>query len=143
MNLVPESTQSEQRWNALRLRQPEADGQFCYAVRTTGVYCRPSCRSRLPRRENVRFFEDSRAAERAGFRPCKRCHPDGLAPARRLAERVARACRSIQQAVETPTLATLAAEAGLSRFHFQRLFKRATGLTPKAWAVAWRAQRLR
>ena len=136
-------TTNDDRWNAIRQRQARADGSFYYAVRTTGVYCRPSCGARTPRRENVRFFEDTAAAERAGFRPCKRCKPDATAPAERQAALVAQACRTIEQAEELPRLAQLAEAAGLSRFHFHRLFKRVTGLAPKAYAAAVRAQRVR
>jgi AraC family transcriptional regulator, regulatory protein of adaptative response / methylated-DNA-[protein]-cysteine methyltransferase len=133
----------EQRWDAVRLRQPLADGVFYYAVRTTGVYCRPSCAARLPRRENVRFFALPSAAESAGFRACKRCRPNATAPGEVQAALVAQACRSIEQAEQAPKLATLAAQAGLSRFYFQRLFKRLVGLTPNAYAAALRAQRVR
>jgi len=133
----------DQRWDAVRQRQALANGAFFYGVRTTGVYCRPTCAARTPRRENVRFFSEPAAAERAGFRACKRCRPDALAPSQLQAERIARACRSIEQAEELPSLAQLASAAGLSRFHFHRLFKRVTGLTPKAYAAALRARRMR
>ena len=131
-----------QRWAAVQQRDRRADGRFCYAVTTTGVYCRPSCAARRPRRENVRFYESCAAAERAGFRPCRRCRPqatqdDGHAAA------IAVACRTIEEAEETPRLDALAAEAGLSRFHFHRLFKGATGLTPRQYADARRAERVR
>ena len=131
------------RWNAVQQRSPGADGEFFYAVRTTGVYCRPSCAARTPRRENVRFFSEPSAAERAGFRACKRCHPNSTAPSQRQAELIATACRRIAEAEQMPNLAELAQGAGLSRFHFHRLFKRVTGLTPKAYAAGLRAQRVR
>src|SRR5204863_135155 len=101
---------------------------------------RPSCAARLARRENVRFHATCADAERAGFRPCKRCRPDspGLVEAR--AEAVARACRLIETAEEVPSLDALADAAGLSRFHFHRVFKTTTGLTPKAYAAAHRAR---
>ena len=131
------------RWAAVVRRDRRADGVFYYSVRTTGVYCRPSCAARLARRENVRFHATCADAERAGFRPCKRCRPDspGLVEAR--AEAVARACRLIETAEEVPSLDALADAAGLSRFHFHRVFKTTTGLTPKAYAAAHRARRVR
>jgi AraC family transcriptional regulator, regulatory protein of adaptative response / methylated-DNA-[protein]-cysteine methyltransferase len=131
-----------QRWAALEQRDRRADGQFYYAVTSTGVYCRPSCAARRPRRENVRFYETCAAAERAGFRPCRRCRPQATADAGH-AMAIAKACRTIEQAEETPRLDALAAEAGLSRFHFHRLFKGATGLTPRQYAAARRAERVR
>lgn len=131
------------RWEALKRRDPGAEGHFLYAVLTTGVYCRPTCAARLPRRENVRFFDSRAAAERSGYRPCKRCRPDAQAPAAQQAEMIAKACRAIERAETTPSLATLAANAGMSRFHFHRLFKEATGVTPKAYAAAHRAERMR
>jgi AraC family transcriptional regulator, regulatory protein of adaptative response / methylated-DNA-[protein]-cysteine methyltransferase len=133
----------EMRWEAVQRRDPRAEGHFFYAVLTTGVYCRPTCAARLPRRENVRFYQRRAEAERAGYRPCKRCRPDGEAPAAQQAEMIAKACRAIETAETVPSLATLAAEAGISRFHFHRLFKEATGVTPKAYAAAHRAERMR
>jgi len=132
-----------QRWAAIVRRESAADGVFYYAVRTTGVYCRPSCAARRALRNNVRFFDSATAAERAGFRACKRCHPDGAGLAQRHAALVARACRRIDLAETMPDLATLASEAGLSRFHFHRVFKRHTGMTPKAYVTAQRARRVR
>jgi AraC family transcriptional regulator of adaptative response/methylated-DNA-[protein]-cysteine methyltransferase len=136
-------TSDEGRWQAVQLRSRSADGSFYYAVRTTGVYCRPSCAARTPRRENVRFFLETAAAERAGFRACKRCRPDAAAPAERQAALIAQACRTIERSEQAPSLAQLARAAGLSRFHFHRLFKRITGLAPRAYAAALRAQRVR
>src|SRR5256885_6004849 len=95
-------------WKALKRRDRAADGTFVYSVRTTGVYCRPSCAARLPRRENVRFHASCAEAERAGFRPCKRCRPNEAALADRQATAVAKACRMIEQADELPSLAMLA-----------------------------------
>ena len=134
---------SDQRWNAVRQRQARPDDAFFYAVSTTGVYCRPTCGARTPLRKNVRFFDDTAAAERAGFRACKRCKPNEAAPSARQAELIAKACRTIEQAETMPQLAELASAAGLSRFHFHRLFKRITGLAPKAYANAVRAKRVR
>lgn len=133
----------EARWHAVAARDPAADGAFFYAVQTTGVYCRPSCAARRPKRSNVAFYDSRAAAERDGFRPCRRCRPDEMAAATRQAALIAAACRAIESAESAPRLAALAAAAGLSRFHFHRLFKAATGITPKAYAAARRAERLR
>ena len=130
------------RWSAVRERDSDADDVFYYAVRTTGVYCRPSCAARPAKRENVSFYETTAAAERAGFRPCKRCKPDEASLRQRQAELIAQACKAIETEIEPPDLDTLATAAGLSRFHFHRLFKRTTGLTPKAYANARRTQRV-
>ena len=132
-----------QRWAAVVRRAGSADGAFCYAVRTTGVYCRPSCGARRALRKNVRFFDDAAAAERAGFRACKRCRPNGAGVAQQHALLVARACRLIDSAATMPDLASLAQTAGLSRFHFHRVFKRQLGMTPKAYISAQRAVRAR
>lgn len=126
------------RWQAVLDRDPAAG--FVYAVVTTGVYCRPDCPSRRAKRENVRFFDTNGEAEAAGFRACLRCRP---AEPDRTAELVAKACRTIETAEETPTLATLAEEAGLSPFHFHRVFKARTGLTPRGYARALRDRRVR
>ncbi len=132
-----------ERWEAVAHRDTAADGCFVYSVATTGVYCRPSCPSRPARRENVAFHIDPDAAERAGFRPCKRCRPDEIGLAERHARLVAEACRQIDEAETAPSLDDLASGAGLSPFHFHRLFKRLTGVTPKAYAAARRAERAR
>jgi AraC family transcriptional regulator of adaptative response/methylated-DNA-[protein]-cysteine methyltransferase len=131
------------RWDAVKRRDRAADGQFYYSVLTTGVYCRPSCAARLPRRENVGFHASPAAAEKAGFRACKRCRPNEPALAERQAAAVAQACRMIERADEMPSLAALAKRARMSRFHFHRVFKSVTGLTPKAYADAQRGQRVR
>lgn len=133
----------EARWAAVVARDPRADGQFYYSVRTTGVYCRPSCAARVARRENVRFHDSRAAAERAGFRPCKRCKPDQPPLSELKAARIAAACRLIERAEEPPSLAALAAAAGLSPAHFHRLFKATLGVTPKAFAAAHRGERVR
>jgi AraC family transcriptional regulator of adaptative response/methylated-DNA-[protein]-cysteine methyltransferase len=132
----------EARWAAVQRRDRTADGQFLYSVRTTGVYCRPSCAARPARRENVAFHRDPAAAEAAGFRACKRCRPDGVAPAQARADAVARACRLIEAAETLPGLDALAAAAGMSRFHFHRSFKAVTGVTPRAYAAALRSERV-
>ena len=130
-------------WTAVVGRDPAADGRFWYSVKTTGVYCRPACAARLPRRENVAFHASRAEAEAAGFRPCKRCKPDQAALAEQQAARIAEACRLIETAEEPPALDALASAAGLSRHHFHRLFKAATGVTPRAYAAAHRADRVR
>lgn len=133
----------EERWAAVGRRDRQADGLFYYAVQTTGVYCRPSCPARLARRENVQFYTTGAAAEQAGFRPCKRCRPHEAARAAQHAVAVEKACRLIEQTETSPCLAALADAAGMSRYHFHRVFKAITGVTPKAYAAAHRAQRVR
>ena len=130
-------------WNRVLRRDAAADGLFWYSVATTGVYCRPSCPSRQARRENVAFHATPQAARRAGFRPCRRCDPDAPRAQARHARLVADACRTIEQAEAPPPLGHLAALAGMSPSHFHRLFRAATGLTPKAYAEARRAVRVR
>lgn len=130
------------RWAALAARDASADGRFVYAVRTTGVYCRPSCGARAARPENVSFHATGAEAEAAGFRPCRRCRPDAPALAERRAEMVAQACRRIEAAETAPSLETLARAAGMSPFHFHRVFRAVTGVTPAAYAAADRAARL-
>jgi AraC family transcriptional regulator, regulatory protein of adaptative response / methylated-DNA-[protein]-cysteine methyltransferase len=137
------ATVSDPRWGAVATRDPRADGQFFYSVKTTGVYCRPSCAARGARPENVDFHVSAEAAERAGFRPCKRCRPDQLSLAGQHAATVADVCRIIENAEHAPTLAELAAHAGLSAFHLHRVFKAITGLTPKQYAVAHRTRRVK
>jgi AraC family transcriptional regulator, regulatory protein of adaptative response / methylated-DNA-[protein]-cysteine methyltransferase len=131
------------RWAAVIRRDRSADGVFYYSVLTTGVYCRPSCSSRLARRENVDFHASCKDAEKAGFRPCKRCRPNEPPLAERRAAAVAKACRMIAEAEEMPNLDALAQASGMSRFHFHHVFKMVTGVTPKAYAAVLRAQRLR
>lgn len=133
---------SDPRWQQVLARDAKADGQFFYAVKTTGIYCRPSCGARQPRSENISFHSTAAAAEAAGFRPCKRCRPN-QAVTNEYAAKVAAACRTIEGAETLPSLAQLAAQAGWSQFHFHRIFKAITGLTPRAYAHACRAQKLR
>jgi AraC family transcriptional regulator of adaptative response/methylated-DNA-[protein]-cysteine methyltransferase len=113
----PAFASEEDRWSAIVRRDPAADLIFYYSVRTTGVYCRPSCAARRPRRENVAFHSTPAAAERAGFRPCRRCRPNEASLAERRSAAVVRACRLIEEAHEMPSLDALAAAAGMSRFH--------------------------
>lgn len=140
---VADRAEQDPRWQAVLLRDPSCDGQFVYSVKTTGVYCRPSCAARLAKPENVRFHDSCADAERAGFRPCKRCKPDQLPAAERHAATVARVCRMIEQAEDIPSLDQMAAAAGLSPSHFHRLFRSATGVTPRAYAVAHRTAKVR
>lgn len=142
-SLTPHDDPDDARWDAVQRRDPAADGSFYYSVRTTGVYCRPSCPSRLARRANVAFHASAQQAEAAGFRACLRCAPHLPPLAQRQAEGIARACALIDTAPEEPGLQALAQAAGMSRFHFHRVFKAHTGITPKAYAAARRAARLR
>jgi AraC family transcriptional regulator, regulatory protein of adaptative response / methylated-DNA-[protein]-cysteine methyltransferase len=123
----------EQRYQAFVARDRSQRDAFVIGVVTTGVYCRAGCPARAPRRENVRFFETAGAARAAGLRACKRCRPDEAAP--RAAVIAAQACRTIEQAETAPALEALARQAGLSPFHFHRLFKAETGITPSAYAA--------
>ena len=138
-----EATMADPRWAAVIARDPAADGAFLYSVRTTGVYCRPSCAARQARPEHVAFHLTAADAERAGFRPCLRCRPDLPPRVEQHAATVARLCRFIENAEQAPSLEALAAEAGLSVYHLHRVFKAATGLTPKAYAAAHRVRRVR
>lgn len=138
----PYATDGE-KWIAVFNRMQTADGAFFYAVQTTGIYCRPSCSARRPKRENVQFYTTAFAAEKAGFRPCRRCRPDDLSHLQMHAKAVAKACKIISTAEETPNLRELANAVHMSSFHFHRVFKAMTGLTPKAYAVAYRSQKLR
>ncbi len=131
------------RWQALVERDRNADDEFWYSVRTTGVYCRPSCAARLAKRENVCFHDSCEQAEQAGFRPCKRCRPKDAPLATRQNDLVARACRLIAESETNPTLTQLSDSVGLSRHHFHRMFKTATGVTPKGYANAHRTGRVR
>jgi AraC family transcriptional regulator of adaptative response/methylated-DNA-[protein]-cysteine methyltransferase len=133
----------EERWQAVIDRNRGADGAFFFSVRTTGVYCRPSCGARLPRHENVAFHATAADAEAAGFRACLRCKPNLDRSEDAQAKAVARACRAIEEAEEPPTLEALAKLVGQSPYHFHRVFKSATGLTPKAYADAHRGKRVR
>jgi AraC family transcriptional regulator, regulatory protein of adaptative response / methylated-DNA-[protein]-cysteine methyltransferase len=145
MNAIPEPAArepafetDETRWQAVQGRDAAADGRFVYAVATTGVYCRPTCSSRPARRENVSFYRAPADAEAAGFRACKRCRPRGRPPSQMRIEAIARACRLIEEAEEPPSLEDLARAAGISRFHFHRVFKEIVGITPRAYAAARR-----
>lgn len=141
-NLMETHFSTEQtRWEAIRQRDAAAEGHFFYGVKTTGVYCRPTCSSRLPNLENVRFFTTGNEAETAGFRPCKRCQPQADGPDNHT-ELIQQACEQIAAATTPPSLDELAAAAGLSPSYFHRLFKTKTGVTPKQYALAHRHNQL-
>ncbi|MBL8994318.1 MAG: helix-turn-helix domain-containing protein, partial [Spirochaetia bacterium] len=127
------------RWLALKTRDPRADGRFVYAVKTTGIFCRPTCPSKPALRRNVRFFENAETATENGFRACRRCRPDGVSAATHHAEVIERACRILENPKATHSLKELAPSVGMSVFHFHRLFKKTTGLTPKQYSNAKRA----
>jgi AraC family transcriptional regulator of adaptative response/methylated-DNA-[protein]-cysteine methyltransferase len=133
------SPEPDAAWRAVLARDRRADGRFVTGVLTTGIYCRPSCAARHPKRENVRFFASGAEAAAAGLRACLRCRPDEVT---REAAALAKALRLLEGAESPPSLDVLAAAAGYSPFHFHRLFKRATGVTPAAYARAKRARSL-
>jgi AraC family transcriptional regulator of adaptative response/methylated-DNA-[protein]-cysteine methyltransferase len=143
MNTMPALEQTEYlndnaRWRAVLDRDRSADGMFVYAVHSTGVYCRPSCPSRRPRRERVTFFDAAPDARRAGFRACKRCTPDTIAAVDPWIEKVRRATVYLSNVEGHPSLARLAARLGGSPYHLQRNFKRIVGVTPREYADACR-----
>lgn len=131
------------RWKAVVDRDPDADNKFVYSVKTTGVYCRPTCKARLALRENVAFHRTPDDAEREGFRACKRCRPRESSAHGEQAALVTKACQLIVGAEEPLSLNELADQVGMSPHHFHRVFKAFTGLTPKAYATANRADRMR
>lgn len=131
------------RWARIRARDKTADGSLWYSVATTGVYCRPSCPSRIANPKNVALHDTLQSARATGFRPCKRCNPDGPSLECEHAALVAKVCRLIEESEDEPSLETLAAAAGRSPGYFHRLFKAATGLTPKDYAAADRAKNFR
>ena len=141
--MLATATVSDPRWAAVVARDPKADGKFFYSVKTTGVYCRPSCAARTARPENVAFHLTAADAKQAGFRPCKRCKPDQPPLAEQHAAQVAELCRLIENAEQVMSLEELANQAGLSAYHLHRVFKAVTGLTPRAYAAAHRAKRVR
>lgn len=134
---------NDDRWRAVEARDPDADGAFYYAVKTTGVYCRPSCPSRRPKQINVQYFAAIAEARAAGYRACKRCSPDHNTQTNPHHDRIMDACRTIENAETAPRLRSLAEHAGLSQFHFQRVFKDIVGLTPKQYEKAHRAKSVR
>jgi AraC family transcriptional regulator, regulatory protein of adaptative response / methylated-DNA-[protein]-cysteine methyltransferase len=138
----PLPSQQDARWVAVQQRDATQDGHFIYAVRTTGVYCRPSCAARPARRENVSFFDNPSLAMQAGFRACKRCRPDDPAADSQRRALVVAACQALERSEAGIGLEELATAAGLSAHHFHRVFKGITGLTPKAYFQAVRARRV-
>lgn len=136
---VPGSqTSDDNSWRAIVARDREADGRFVYAVRSTGIFCRPSCPSRKPGRDRVEFFDTPADAEKAGFRACRRCRPSDLSPADPWTEKIRRACVYLSNVEGHPSLATLANRLGGSPYHLQRNFKRIVGVTPREYAEACR-----
>jgi AraC family transcriptional regulator, regulatory protein of adaptative response / methylated-DNA-[protein]-cysteine methyltransferase len=142
LNCVDEGIQ-DPRWRSVINRDVTAEGKFFYSVKTTGVFCRPSCAARRPNPKNVGFYSTAEEARKAGFRPCQRCRPDQPPLEVQHASLVATACHSIDSSESCPSLSDLATNAGLSLSHFHRMFKTATGLTPKQYAAASRARRVR
>lgn len=140
---LAKATTNDPRWAFIVARDSSADDSFFYSVKTTGVYCRPSCSARIARPENVQYHLTCEEAERAGFRPCKRCKPNQPTVAEENAKKVAEACRFIERSEETPPLEQLAAHVGLSVYHFHRTFKAITGVTPNEYAAARRSNRVR
>ncbi len=138
---TPLSLEPDPRWEAVAKRDKTAQGQFVVAVLTTGIYCRPGCPSRVPRPENVQFFATKEEAERAGFRPCKRCRPDGASVEERLTSAVTRASALIEAADGAPDFDAIARTVGLSRYHFHRAFKQIAGVTPGAYFKSLRERR--
>ena len=136
-------TINDPRWLQVLAKDASADGTFYYSVSTTGVYCKPSCASRPAMPEHVAFHTSFKSAERAGFRACKRCKPTQPSLLETHTKIVTEICRMIEAAEQNINLATLAATAGLSMYHFHRIFKAVTGLTPKAYWAAHRAQKIR
>ncbi|MBD2158601.1 bifunctional DNA-binding transcriptional regulator/O6-methylguanine-DNA methyltransferase Ada [Leptolyngbya sp. FACHB-16] len=142
MTIANFSTDAE-RWDALVNRNTQAEGTFFYGVKTTGVFCRPTCSSRLPKRDNVVFFEQACEAEQAGFRPCKRCQPKGASPRQEQVAAIAQLCHHIRTSDSPLSLKEMAAEMSLSPYHFHRLFREIVGVTPKQYTQGHRAQRVR
>ncbi len=138
------ATEGDSRWASVTSRDSNADGRFYYSVKTTGIYCRPSCAARKALPENVSFHITPKDAEKAGFRPCKRCKPNNQPS---LVEQytaiVTKACRLIEESETTPSLTRLANHVGISMFHFHRIFKTVTGLTPREYALAHVGERIR
>jgi AraC family transcriptional regulator of adaptative response/methylated-DNA-[protein]-cysteine methyltransferase len=137
------AAEADPRWARVLARDRSADGEFWYSVATTGVYCRPSCPSRAANPRNVGLHNSLTEAKATGFRPCKRCNPDGPSAHIENAAIAARACRLIEKSEEVPSLKRLAQGANLSTSYFHRVFKSVTGLTPKDYAEAHQASRVR
>jgi AraC family transcriptional regulator of adaptative response/methylated-DNA-[protein]-cysteine methyltransferase len=142
-NPVLPSVENDPRWARIVARDKTADGHVWYSVSTTGVYCRPSCPSRIAKPGNVRLHDSLASAKATGLRPCKRCNPDGASLEAENAALIAKACRIIEESEEEPSLEELAAAIGRSPSYFHRIFKAATGLTPKDYAAGHRAKKVR
>jgi AraC family transcriptional regulator of adaptative response/methylated-DNA-[protein]-cysteine methyltransferase len=140
---MPPEMADDPRWARIVARDKTADGCFWYSVATTGIYCRPSCPSRTANPRNVQLHDTLAAAKATGFRPCKRCNPDGISIDGENAAIIAQACRLIEESEEEPSLNDLAEAVGRSPSYFHRMFKAVTGLTPKDYAVAHRAAKVR
>jgi AraC family transcriptional regulator of adaptative response/methylated-DNA-[protein]-cysteine methyltransferase len=140
---ISSSVADDVRWESIIARDRTADGQFWYSVSTTGVYCRPSCPSRVANPVNVQLHDTLDEARTTGFRPCKRCNPDGPSIEAENAALVAKACRIIEASEEAPSLSQLADAVGRSPGYFHRVFKATTGLTPKDYAAGHRAKKIR
>lgn len=138
-----EGTSTDPRWQRIRVRDRMADGLFWYSVRTTGVFCRPSCPSSHAHPRNMRLHDSLEAARASGARPCKRCNPEGLSVEEQQIALIERACERLRTATTPPRVADLAAQADLSPSHFHRLFKRFTGVTPKDYGAALGTRRSR
>ncbi|PPJ52847.1 hypothetical protein CBER1_11263 [Cercospora berteroae] len=135
-------TTDSTRWHAVRTKDRKADGQFVYCVKTTRIYCRPICKARLARYSNVEFFDTGPEAVAAGYRACKRCRPEleiFVPQADRAIERICKTLDALSEGASVPSLETLAKEASLTKYHFHRSFKKATGLTPREYVAARRA----
>lgn len=143
LEALANTTLNDPRWAFVIARDASADGRFYYSVKTTGVYCRPSCPSRTPNPENVQFHATAVEAEKAGFRPCKRCKPSQTSLKERQISLMAEVCRFIETSETPPSLEALANMADMSQYHFHRIFKKVTGLTPKDYASALQARRVR
>jgi AraC family transcriptional regulator of adaptative response/methylated-DNA-[protein]-cysteine methyltransferase len=141
---MPEVMNNPEMWNAVLARDASRDGSFVFAVKSTGIYCRPSCPARRPRRDQVSFFQLPEAAEREGFRACKRCQPRRVQSADPRVELVRRICHAIDEHNEEPqTLKTLQAETGVSAHHLQRTFKQVMGISPRQYAESQRLKRFK
>src|SRR6266436_1344098 len=141
---VPNMMTNPELWNAVLARDASRDGSFVFAVRSTGIYCRPSCPARRPRREQVSFFQIPEAAEQAGFRACRRCHPHRARTADPQIELVRQICHAIDEHDEQlTTLKTLSAETGVSAPHLQRTFKAVMGITPRQYAESRRVKQFK